>query len=239
MLAPVRLNAPFGLDHILLVPFVASALCQGSLLATWAAASHVTVWKRLGGLVIGAAYLEALVAPDFRREFLGTNTIAIAVTAGALFVLPWLGVRFTRQAELGQPARPEPEGLNFSIRSLMIFTAAAAPALCRGEGLASIWTSTIPADLCFGALFRGSGAGLPVGGARRRPSPAAGPSSLYPFAYTWRLLCLCRKCSHGWLGLRPANHAGVPVGPARVAAHNAVVRLPPYPVAAGLYRSTT
>jgi hypothetical protein len=75
--------------------------------------------------------LEAVVAPDFRREFLGTSTITITVTTASLFVVRWLGVRFTRQAEFGQVARPEPEGLRFSIRDLMILTATVA-FLCAG-----------------------------------------------------------------------------------------------------------
>jgi hypothetical protein len=126
VLAPVELSTPFGLGHILVVPFVASALCQGFLLATWAAASQTTACKRLAGLVAGAAYLEVLVAPDFRRELLGTSTITIIVTTATLFVVKWLGVRFTRQDDLGRSAPPEPEGLRFSIRGLMIFTAAVA-----------------------------------------------------------------------------------------------------------------
>jgi hypothetical protein len=98
----------------------------------WGAFSQTTAWKRLAGQVLAAVYLEALVAPDFRREFLGISTITIGVTAGSLLVVRRLGVRFTRQTEFGQLARPEPEGLRFSIRDLMILTAAVA-LLCAGE----------------------------------------------------------------------------------------------------------
>jgi hypothetical protein len=131
ILAPVELSAAFELRHILIVPFIASALCQGFMISLWAAASQATPWKRLAGLVTAAVYLEALVGPDLRREFLGISTITIAVTAGALLVLRWLGVGLTRHADGGQPAQPEPEGLRFSIRDLMLFTAAVA-LLCAG-----------------------------------------------------------------------------------------------------------
>jgi hypothetical protein len=126
VLAHVVLSTPFGLARILAVPFVATALCQALLLATWAVASQTQVWNRLAGLVIGGACLEMLVAPDFRRELLGTSSITIVVTTATLLVVRWLGVRFTRQSGPGQPESHEPEGLKFSIRGQMIFTAAVA-----------------------------------------------------------------------------------------------------------------
>ncbi len=131
VLAPVDLRTVFGLDHILIVPFCASALCQSLLLSFWVAASQATPWKRLGGLVTGAVYLEALVASDLRREFLGISTITIVVAATSLIVVRWLGVRLARQHDSVQSATQEPEGLRFSIRGLMIFTAAVA-LLCAG-----------------------------------------------------------------------------------------------------------
>jgi CDP-diglyceride synthetase len=79
---------------------------------------------RLAGLVAGTVYLEALVPADLRREFLGISTITIIVTTATLLVVRWLGVRFTRQDNPGQSARQE--GLPFSIRGLMIFTAVVA-----------------------------------------------------------------------------------------------------------------
>ena len=48
------------------------------------------------------------------------------MTTASLLVVRWLGVRLTRQPDHSQPSRPEPEGLKFSIRGLMIFTAAVA-----------------------------------------------------------------------------------------------------------------
>ena len=131
VLAHVELSTPFGLAHILMVPFVALALCQALLLSLWGAASQARPWMRLAGLIIGAVYLEALVDSDFRREFLGTSTITIVVTTATLLVMRWLGVRLTRQDDPGQSARQETEGLRFSIRGMMIFTAAVA-VLCAG-----------------------------------------------------------------------------------------------------------
>jgi hypothetical protein len=110
---------------------------------------------RLAGLGAGAVYLEALFPADLRREFLGISTITIVVTTATLLVVRWLGVKFTRQGDSSQSARPEPEGLRFSIRGLMIFTAAVA-LICAGaralEGseylflLFSVWA------LCFVAV---------------------------------------------------------------------------------------
>jgi hypothetical protein len=117
---------PFGLGRILIVPLVASILCQALLLALWATTSGASPWWRLAGLVVGAVYLEALFPSDFRREFLGMSTIAVAVTTVALLVVRALGLRLTRPADPAQPARPELEGFQFSIRGLMLFTAAVA-----------------------------------------------------------------------------------------------------------------
>jgi hypothetical protein len=136
LLAPVRLST-IELVQILIVPFVVSALCQAFLLAMWAVTSQATPWKRLAGLVTGAAYLEALVADDFRREFLGVSTITIAVTTASVLLLRSLGVRLKRQAKVGQPARPEPERLKFSIRGLMTFTAAVALLCAAARALQS------------------------------------------------------------------------------------------------------
>ena len=131
VLAPIHLSTPFGLDHILIVPWFALALCQAFLLSVWGSASQAPPWMRLAGLVTGTLCLEALVALDPTSEFLGTCTITISVTTGSLLVVRRLGVRFTRPTEFGQLARPEPERLGFSIRDLLILTAAVAM-LCAG-----------------------------------------------------------------------------------------------------------
>jgi hypothetical protein len=131
VLAPIHLSTPFGLDHILIVPWFALALCQAFLIALWGAFSQTSTWMPLAGLFTGTVCLEALVALDPTNEFLGTSTITITVTTGSLLVVRWLGVRFTRQAEFGQFARPAAEVLRFSIQGLMILIAAVA-LLCAG-----------------------------------------------------------------------------------------------------------
>ena len=125
-LAPVELFSPFGLGHIPIVPFLASALCQAFLLSFWVAASQAATWMRLAGLVAGAVYLEALVPAGLRREVMGISTITIVVTTATLLVVRWLGVSCRRQDDARQSARPGPDGLRFSIRGLMIFTAVVA-----------------------------------------------------------------------------------------------------------------
>lgn len=119
-------------------------------------ASKTSPWKRLAGLVAGAAYLEALFAPGLSGEFLGTATVTIIVTTVSLLVVRALGFRFSRRADPGQPTRPEAEGLRFSIRGLMTFIAAVAllsagaRALEETQGrfmlLAAVWA------LCFVAV---------------------------------------------------------------------------------------
>lgn len=126
LLAPIEVRTPFGLEHILLVPFFASTLAQAFLLAVWGAASPAPSWVRLAGLVAGAIYLEALFPGDLRREFLGICTLTIAVASASLLVVRWIGLCLNRRADPGRLARPEAGGPRFSIRGLMLFTAAVA-----------------------------------------------------------------------------------------------------------------
>jgi hypothetical protein len=130
-LAPVRLPTAGELDHILVVPYVASALCQALLLSLWGVTSQAPLWKRSAGLVAGAVYLEAMVPSDLRREFQFVSTTTIAVVTASLIVVQWFGVRLRRQADVDEAARAAPEGLRFSIRGIMIVTAAVA-LLCAG-----------------------------------------------------------------------------------------------------------
>ena len=165
MLAPIRLTAPlwlvrnlppFGLQRILIVPLFASTMAQSALIALWGVASAASPWKRLAGLVVGAVYLEMLLALGLDDEFVGTATVTIAVTSLSLLVLRAMKIRLARQSEKAQVGRAEPEGLRFSIRGLMVFTAAVAVLSAgvralqashgRNVGLAGIWA------LCFVAV---------------------------------------------------------------------------------------
>jgi len=144
---------PFGLRKILIVPLVATALCQALLLALWGAMSQVSPWKRIAGLVAGAVYLEALMPHDRTREFLGISTITIAVTTLTLLTVRALGVRLTRQDDPLQPAPAETEGLRFSIRGIMLVTGAVAllSALARvlHESPRDIFLLMVVWALCF------------------------------------------------------------------------------------------
>ena len=126
LFAQIEFGTPFEFRHILIVPLFASSLCQSFLLSLWGAASQAKPWKRLTWVVIGAVYLEGLLATKLREEFLGIATVTIAVTTASLLVVRWIGIRLTRRAELNHPTQSEPEGLRFSIRGLMIFTAIVA-----------------------------------------------------------------------------------------------------------------
>lgn len=155
VLAQYRISSSFGLEHILVVPFQALVLCQALLLSLWGAASQANPWMRLAGLVAGAAYLEALVHSDSRRGGLGISTITIVVTTATLLVVRWLGVRLTRQDDPGQSAHPEPEGLRFTIRGLMIFTAVVALMFAGArafEGSRNLFLLVLVWALCFVAV---------------------------------------------------------------------------------------
>ena len=165
MLAPKKLAGPpwlartlppFGLERILIVPLFASTMAQSALIALWGVASAASPWKRLAGLVVAAVYLEMLLGLGLGHEFVGTATVTIVITSLSLLVLKAMKIRLARQSEKAQVGRAEPEGLRFSIRGLMIFTAAVAvlsagvSALQASHGrnvaLAGIWA------LCFVAV---------------------------------------------------------------------------------------
>jgi hypothetical protein len=124
--APIEIRTASGLVHILIVPLLALALCQAFLVALWGTAATAAPWLRFAGLVAGAVYLDALLPPDLRHETLGMSTLTIVVTTATLLVVRTRGVRLRRPAGPVQPARPEAEGLRFSIRGLMLFTAGVA-----------------------------------------------------------------------------------------------------------------
>jgi hypothetical protein len=125
-LAPFDVPTPFGLERILVVPLVALALCQALLIALWGAASGASAWTRPAGLVAGAVYLEALLPERMRWAFRGTATLTIAVATASLLLARALGVRLARRVDPGPPAGHAAEGFRFSIRGLMLFTAAVA-----------------------------------------------------------------------------------------------------------------
>jgi hypothetical protein len=117
---------PFGLRDLPIVPLLASALCQAVLLVLWATSSGASPWGRLAGLVAGAAYLEGLIAVRVGREFMGLSAFTIAATTAALLVARALGVRLAHRDGPGLGDRAAGGGLRFSIRSLMVLTAAVA-----------------------------------------------------------------------------------------------------------------
>jgi hypothetical protein len=128
-LARITISSSFGLEHITVVPLCALALCQAALLALWVTTSEVSLWARSLGLVTGAIYLEALIPGDLRHEFQGASTSALIVTTATLLVARALRVRPIRRdadATALALAQHDSEGLRFSIRALMVVTAAFA-----------------------------------------------------------------------------------------------------------------
>ena len=125
-LKQIDLNAPRELSGLLVVPLVASVLCQAFILALWGVISTASPWKRIAGLLAGSVYLETLWLLALEGELPATSTITIGVTTAFLLVLRANGDKFTRQVQDGSPAQPETERLRFSIRGLMLLTAAVA-----------------------------------------------------------------------------------------------------------------
>jgi hypothetical protein len=88
--------------------------------------STASPWKRIAGLLAGSIYLETLWLLALEGELPGTSTITIGVTTACLLVVQANWGKFTRQVQDGSPALPETQRLRFSIRGLMLLTAAAA-----------------------------------------------------------------------------------------------------------------
>lgn len=176
VLAPVKLRNSLGLEHILIVPLFASAMCQALLMALWVATSSSAPKERLVGLIAGTVFLEALFASDLRREFLGLATVTVLLATTSLLVVRWLGVRLARPADPDRLARGEGEGLRFTIRGLMIFVAAVAllsagTRALREAGPGRFLLQMVIWSLCFVvvglvALWAALGSGRPL---RRGP----------------------------------------------------------------------
>jgi hypothetical protein len=126
LLAPIEVPSFSPLKHILLVPLLASAPCQAFLLAVRGAASSGSPPVRVAGLIAGVVYLEALFLPIFRKGFMGVSTVTVTIATAALLNVPALGVRLIRFDGRSQPAPPGTVGFRFSIRGLMLVTAAVA-----------------------------------------------------------------------------------------------------------------
>jgi hypothetical protein len=125
-LATNGLHASSGLGGILLVPLVALVPCQAFILALWGVISNASPWKRIAGLLVGSVYLEMLWLLALEWELPGTSTVTIAVATVSLVVVRAIGGKFTRQLHNGPHGQPETERLRFSIRGLMLVTAAFA-----------------------------------------------------------------------------------------------------------------
>ena len=115
--------------------------------------SRVSPWWRTAGLVAGAVYLEALLPHTFRHEFFGASTVTIAVTTATLLVAQGAGGEAHARGRPRPVSQVETEGLRFSIRSLMLFTAAVA-VLSAGARVLRRPGSPSRADRRLGAVLR-------------------------------------------------------------------------------------
>ncbi len=126
ILAVARLPNSTGLATILIYPPIALALCQAFLLALWGLSWTAYSWQRITGLVAGTAYLETLLVLSVDRTLGGVATVTVVVTTACLLVLRVKGVRLIRHLAIDLSARANAPRLRFSIRSLMLLTAAVA-----------------------------------------------------------------------------------------------------------------
>jgi hypothetical protein len=124
LLAPIALSRSAGLEVVWVVGL---GLCQALLLALWAASSTgLAWWGRLAGLIAGVVYLEALFRSIGREAPGFMSTITVMIATAALFVVRALGMRLVRFPDSAHPAPSETDGFRFSIRGLMLVTAAVA-----------------------------------------------------------------------------------------------------------------
>jgi hypothetical protein len=139
LLVIVGLPLPLRNPAAVLMPILATALCQAFLLALWASTSMALPWKRFAGLVVGASYLETLLKLALDdRTLSGLATLMIGVTTAAWIVVRAIGGRFAQQVPSERSTLPETHRLRFSIRGLMLLTAAAALFIAVARALRSI-----------------------------------------------------------------------------------------------------
>jgi hypothetical protein len=126
LLVSIELPRFFDLVYIVFVPlYYGLAFCQALLLSLWGAASSVSPPVRVAGLIAGVVYVEALflsvepVAPEL-------SAITVMIATAALLVVRVLGVRLIRFDGRSQPTPSGTEGFRFSIRALLLVTAAVA-----------------------------------------------------------------------------------------------------------------
>lgn len=164
-LAPIEVHIPAGppalsplfrAEYILVVPACALCLCQALLLALWAVGAASSPWRRVGGLVAGTAYLEVLLGFATQEELLGGVTVTTVVTSAALIVLRVKGFRLLQCGDKHLSAGAKAGITSFSIRGLMMFTAAVA---LLSAGLKFVWgvlpdilVFTMAWGLCFVAV---------------------------------------------------------------------------------------
>jgi hypothetical protein len=174
ILGPIKIQTPFGLEHILTVPLFILTFSQVSLLAIWAVFSPSGPWSRLLGLLIGTACLEAAFDRALGLEFVLMPSAAMVLTVVSMIVVWSFGVRLSLRVDGAEPSRQKPQEFRFSIRGLMVLTAVVAlvTALARGlrqpPGHFSILISGLW-SVCFAAVsFLTLWAACGLGGLLRR-----------------------------------------------------------------------
>jgi hypothetical protein len=108
-------------------------------------------WRRIAGLVVGAVYLETNLNLALRDWTLsGLATITFAISTAILIVVRVIGGSFGQPVRSELSARPETHGLRFSIRGLMVLTAAVALFIAFARALRGV---AYPERLLLGSLF--------------------------------------------------------------------------------------
>jgi hypothetical protein len=162
---------PSALPDILILPLIASAVCQAVLLAFWVVSSTATPPLRLGALAGGAVCIEALLASIVNGELAGIGITTLAATSLSLLMLRRFGISLVRLVDSTQPKLDGVAGMRFSIRSLMLVTAATAFLIAGAQALRAGPTGPSRVNpvlgLCFtavalAALWAGLGQARPL-----------------------------------------------------------------------------
>lgn len=123
-------SIPFVLAEILLVPPFALVFCQSGLLAFWAAMSHGAIWKRVLGVSTGVVALEFLLGWVLDQD---EPTLLPAMATGLVTAV--LSALRLWKFELSSTSRQSNRGngLQFSIRGLMLLTLVVAVFMALGK----------------------------------------------------------------------------------------------------------
>jgi hypothetical protein len=145
-------SIPFVLSEILLVPPFALACCQSGLLAFWAAMSHGALWRRGVAVITGVVALEFLLGWALDQD---EPTWIPAIATGLVTAV--LSIIRLWRSELCSASRQwnQGNGLQFSIRGLMLLTLVVAVFMALGKHMRQLGVDgpTLPLRFTWASCF--------------------------------------------------------------------------------------